>query len=1108
MSDERKVWCLVRFGILGPLMICAADGSEVAIDGPRQAKVLAALLIDANEWVSVSSLSYAVWDADQPATAVRQVQDAVSVLRRRLQPLQTPGAPESLFERRGQAYRINVTADRLDLLTFTEHFDRARRLAQTSDTLATATALRTALACWRGPALNGLPGDALGAVAAQLDAHRYTAQLQLFGLELAANRHHAILDQAAALVAEHPFDEQLARCRMLALHGSGRRAEALAVYRDLRRTLMAELGLEPGTDLRRVHEQILADDPALNSTTPAGSRLPASIPAPAAPTPRTNGPRQLPADTGAFTGRTEEVARLTALAEETISGRPGYGTVVISAIDGMAGIGKTALAVHVAQRIAEQFTDGQLFLDLQGYDPQSPPMPAISALGSLLRSLSVPAARIPESESDRAALLRDRLAGTRTLLLLDNAADAAQVRPLIPGTPGCLVLVTSRRRLTGLDDAEPVNLNTLPEADAVALLHKIAGSGRIPDGDPSAVELVRLCGCIPLAIRITAARLRHRPTLTLDLLVEQLRDEHARLASLTDQDRSLSAAFDTSFAPLTVAEKRLFRLLGVVPGQDFEPYAAANLLDTDRQSAQRLLEALLDHNLLLQQSANRFRFHDLVRAYARTLLASEAVAEDESALNRLLDYYEHTAHTADDKLDAQARPSRPGAPALPRAQPQLTDFAGSMAWLRAERENITAAIAHARATGRDTRAVTLTEALSLLLGIDGPPSAAFALNQSAADLARELGDQVGEAEALFKMGIAKTSLGDYAAAIALQQRSLSLSEAVGEPAGLARPLVQLAFLTREESDFPAALAYARRALKVAQALGDRPGQATALRLVGRSYAPIDLREAVEAYRAALRIFQELEHRLGESRLKWDLGVVLGWAGRHQEATALLEEAGNAFEAAGYRFRHAVVLMELGHVRRAQNRHEAAMTLYEHSHTIFKEIAEGPGEAHARFAIGLGRQSTGEHAAAAELIASALVDFQAMGRSESIGEALVALSRSRRALGDLAAAHEAMGKALALYDMAGHRYGQAWALAEAGALAAQADDPKAALEYFRQALAIASEVGAPPCEAACLHGIAGCLDALGDRVAARAAREQAQEIHHTMSVPAAAREALR
>ena len=1087
--------CFVKFGILGPLMICAADGSEVAIEGPRQAKVLAALLIDANEWVSVSRLSSAVWDADQPATAVRQVQDAVSALRRRLA---LPGAPEPLFERRGQAYRINVPADRLDLLTFTEHCDRARRLAETSDALGTATALRTALACWRGPALDGLPGDALGAAAAQLDAHRYTAQLQLFGLELDANRHLAILDQAAALVADHPFDEELARCRMLALHRCGRRAEALAVYRDLRRTLLAELGLEPGTDLRRVHEQILTEDPTLNSPTPTPTTSPplaVSIPAPAASTPRTNGPRQLPADTGAFTGRTGEIARLTALAEETVSGRPGHAAVVISAIDGMAGVGKTALAVHVAQKVAEQFTDGQLFLDLQGYDPQSAPMPAISALGSLLRSLGVPAARIPESESDRAALLRDQLAGTRTLLLLDNAADAAQVRPLIPGTPGCLVLVTSRRRLTGLDDADPVNLDTLPETDAVALLHKIAGSGRVPDRDPLAVELVRLCGHIPLAIRITAVRLRHRPTLTLDLLVEQLRDEHARLASLSDLDRSLSAAFDTSFAPLTAAEKRLFRLLGAVPGQDFEPYAAANLLDTDRQSAERLLEALLDHNLLIQQTAGRFRFHDLVRAYARTLLTTEAAAEAEPALERLLDYYEHTAHTADDKLDAQARPSRPGAPAVPGAQPQLTDFAGSMAWLRAERENITAAIAHARATGRDARVVTLTEALSLLLGIDGPPSAAFALHQTAADLAHALGDQVGEAEALFKMGIAKTNLGDYAAAIALQQRSLSLSEAVGVQAGLARPLVQLAYLTREESDFPAALAYARRALEVARALGDRPGQATALRLVGRSYAPIDLREAVGAYRAALRIFQELEHRLGESRLKWDLGVVLGWAGRYQEAAALLEEAGNAFEAAGYRFRHAVVLMELGHVRRAQNQHEAAMTLYEHCHAIFVEIADRPGEAHARFAIGLGRQSTGDHAAAAELIASALADFQAMGRSESIGEALVALSRSRRAIGDLAAAHETMAKALALYDMAGHHYGHAWALAEAGALAVQADHPKAALRYFRQALAIAGKVGSPPCEAASLHGIADCLDTLGDQAAAHTAREQAQEIHN-------------
>jgi len=357
--------------------------------------------------------------------------------------------------------------------------------------------------------------------------------------------------------------------------------------------------------------------------------------------------RALPRDVASFTGRRRELDQLTSAAAAAVSG-PAGGVVGIHAIDGMAGVGKTTLAIHAAHRLAANFPDGQLFIDLHGYDPQAEPVSALDALDRLLRLLGVPAQSVPAGEAERSALLRDRLAGTRTLMVLDNAADTAQVRPLLPGSSSCLVIVTSRRRLPGLDDATPIDLNALPIGDAVALLRRVAGPGRIHASDEHLTEQVaELCGRIPLALRITATRLKHRHALTLDDLARQLRDDHRRLEALADGDRSLTAAFEGSYRRLEPGLQRLFRFLGLVPGQDFDAYAAANLLQSDHRTAARMLDTLLDHNLLIQHTSGRYRLHDLVRDYARTLTTADT-GESEAALGHLLDYYEHTARTLSD----------------------------------------------------------------------------------------------------------------------------------------------------------------------------------------------------------------------------------------------------------------------------------------------------------------------------------------------------------------------------------------------------------------------------------------------------------------------------
>lgn len=629
----------MEFRILGTLEVWA-NGERVALGGAQSEKLLAVLLLAAGRVVSVDALTEALWDGEPPASAKQQIHKLVANLRRRI-----PGSVRS----DGPGYRIVLDGAELDETRFVE-------LAAT----ATVPGLTEALELWRGPALSGIDSRVIRTAAAALDERRLVVTERLVELRLAAGDAAAVAAQLPELLAAHPLRETLCGQLMVALHRCGRPAEAVAVYARIRERLAEELGLDPSPELARLHEQILRGDAALGA--PARATL-----------------CTLPYDVPDFTGRDADLDRLLAATH----------TAAINVIDGMAGVGKTALAVHAAHRLADRYPDGQLFCDLHGHTPGAQPVEPEAALELLLRTLGLPAERIPDGLAARAAVWRSELASRRLLLVLDNAATAAQVRPLLPGTRDCLTLVTSRVRLASLEGAHSLSLDVLAPPAALALLGSVAGAGRTAADPAAAREVVGLCGHLPLAIRLAASRLASRPLWSVASLAARLRSEAGRLSLLAVDDRGVGAAFAVSYEHLDAAQQRLFGLLGLHPGADFDRYSVAALAELPVDDAEALLESLVDAHLLLQRTADRYTFHDLLREYARERSGDEG----DRPRARLHDYYLTAATAATDLISRGVRRFEPTTTHPPRHLPQLSDRDSAVRWLTTEHANLLAIIA-------------------------------------------------------------------------------------------------------------------------------------------------------------------------------------------------------------------------------------------------------------------------------------------------------------------------------------------------------------------------------------------------------------------------------
>ena len=864
----------MRFSILGPLQIRAGD-ADVTVPAARERVLLAMLLLHENQLVPVQQLITALWDVEPPSTARAQVHSCVSRLRRLLRQV---GVADDRIVTEPAGYRVRTEPGDVDATLFAARIERGR-VAAANDALEEAREqFRSALALWRGRPLADVDSEVVRAAAAHLDEQWNAAFEQCVDIELRLGLAEGVVAELTDLVEHQPHNERLRGHLMTALVRAGRRADALAVYRRGRTLLAEELGIEPGVELEALHRSILTGDVALvlaESTGPA-VRRPA---------------RCLPRDTPDFAGRADVVERLTRAIES--------GPVVL-AIDGMAGMGKTALAVRVAHRVAARYPDAQLFLDLHGHSDRAPVDP-LTAVGMLLRQLGVLPERIPAELDDRIVLWRTELADRRALIVLDNALDAAQVQPLLPGAPTTCVLVTSRRRLAGLDGVHPVSLDVLDLADAIELLRRMVGE-RVPADSESAREVAELCGRLPLALRLAAARLQHRPSWTLADLAALLHDPDLRLAELAVDGRTVASAFSLSYQHLPVPAQQVFRSLGLHPAGEFAPPAAAALADLPVAEVSGLLEALVDAHLVEAPAAGRYRLHDLLREYAARLSGDCPAAQ-----RRLVGYYLQSTANATVYLEG---PETRGVLANVGGcgGSQFADLAAAEAWLNREVTNILAVANLADELGWHRELCLLSRAVWAFLYLTGYTVTSLRVYERALAAAVSLGDVELQAVSHNYLASAHFRVGRWREALDHVTVALEMAGKAGfshlEVTAYSNVAVVLGKLGR----YGESIEYCLRGLALAEERGYPSLEFKLRNTIGQAYLLTGrLAEALHEHRLSLRLARR-------SRIARDVALPIGEIGRVHLALRHVTVGG------------ALLRRALELKRRSSNRYGAAETL--------------------------------------------------------------------------------------------------------------------------------------------------------------------------------------
>jgi DNA-binding SARP family transcriptional activator/tetratricopeptide (TPR) repeat protein len=922
--------------MLGPVQVRDGD-AWLSPPGPQSRLLLARLALSAGQVVLMDDLIDVLWVQQPPPSARASLQIQVARLRKIL-----AGLPGCALERYGDGYQLRAVPDKVDVHLFRSLASSAREAPDENHAIA---AFDQALELWRGPALSDVPATVrVDAIRAALGEEHLSAVQDRFGCLLAAGRDREAAAEIPLVLAGHPLAERLAGMLMIAWYRHGRQADALQVFRDLRGRLASELGVEPGPDLQRLHQRILAGDPAL--TAPgnlAGMLRGGEAAAPATPAGTGAGisaapviPQQLPAAPAHFVGRQRELTLLTGW----LHAGTAAGQTVILAIGGTAGVGKTALALHWAHEAKHRFADGQLYVNLRGFDASSAPVAPADAISLLLESLDMPASRIPQRLDAQAGLYRSLLAGRQMLIVLDNARDEAQVRPLLPGVPTCAVLVTGRGELAGLvaaEGARPLTLDILSETEARQLLESHLGDERVAAEAAEVAELVALCARLPLALAIIAARAALRPFFPLASLVAGLRDSRQRLDWLDsgDQAADVRAVFSWSYRLLGEPAARMFRLLGAHPGPDISATTAASLAAVSGPEARAALSDLTRANLLQEQSPGRYALHDLLHAYAADLSDEE---ERRSAIRRVLDHYLYTARAAVTLVYPGARQSTAPLPGPAEPAERFSDPEQARAWLQAEYPSLLAATALAADDDFDTHAWQLPAVLREHFDRRGYYADWAKCQQLALAAADRLGDPAGQALALRLLGQALIQVRRYDEAQCHLQDALKMDLWLGDHAGQGCCHFQIARIFTSREQHSRALSHYRQALRLYLAAGDLNGQACALRGAGWSNAQLGFCQRALSYcRKALELHRKSGERIGEAATLDSLGHCCHQVGDYSQAIAYYQEALRAYADAGDRYLQAQTLIHLGETHQASGNQEATRDLWQQALAILNDL---------------------------------------------------------------------------------------------------------------------------------------------------------------------------
>ncbi|WP_432111037.1 AfsR/SARP family transcriptional regulator [Streptomyces sp. YPW6] len=1005
----------VQFRILGSFE-CWDGNDRIRVGGPVHEKVLVTLLLEPHRVLPVFRLVEAAWDENAPATAAHQVRKAVAELRQRI-----PGGRD-LIVTEGPGYRALTTPEQVDLSRFTEGLKQAREAAAAGQSTHAMTTLREALALWRGPLLAGTGGSVLSAASAALEERRLTAVEQLFDLRLANGESSEIIGELREFIDAHPLRETLRGQLMLALFRSGRQADALEEFAKVRDYLIDELGIGPGDALAELHNAVLRNSPEL-----AAPQLPATE---ATFTPEGK-PSTLPYDLRDFTGREAEVSELLGFVEEA----PGSGPLIV-AIDGMGGSGKTSLAVRAAHRLTEDYPDAQLYIDLRGFTPDGRPLSPGAAAESLLRMLGVPGDRIPDDAEGRIALWRRTMSTHRMILLLDNALDDAQVRPLLTSPTETLVLVTSRVPLMDLDAAHTVSLGVMPPGDSVALVEGVLGRTRAENEPEAVAQLTELCGHLPLALRIAAARLRKRPRWTVRYLVDRLRDDAHRLAELNSGERSVEVTLRLSYEGLAAETREAFRLLGQYPGSEINTYAAGALLGTGSREAEDVLEYLLDMHLLQQHETGRYAFHDLVRSFAQNLSRGgvlrppEAGAEprptadgdDEikRAVARLLDFALDATDAACDLLfPGRVRVGRSGPPTRSAELPPLETVEQARDWLEREQDSLLAAVSLAYRWEMDRHVGLLAANVVFPLDLRGRLEEFRELTRVAVAASRRLGDDALLRLSLSNLAVACWKLGRLTEGIAMSEEALALAIGLDDRRGEAKDTGVLGLLLSTLGRYDEALPRLRQSIEIKRQLGAERAEAESLTNLSSLYAEWGrYPEAVEAATRSVALSRSIGSVDKEVEGLTDLAVARIGLGEIAAASELLARArklaGETMSPADLSLVLALsaeVADRLGESAQAEEWGESALGLGDLSGVPMREAAVGNiiGRFHTR---------NGRYAAAFELHARARDAASRIGYRVEEARALAGMADALERLGGQEEASELRESARAAFDAMG------------------------------------------------------------------------------------------